>query len=88
VRVPKFFGTLRSEDGARRDGVLMEDLCVAGSVLNPKLDEKALLLTIQHIAMMHAKFWDNPDLETKMGLMPHNGPWFNPSWCQKVNHVF
>jgi len=84
VRVPQYYATLMSEDGARREGVLMEDFCVPGAVLNPKLDEAGVMLTVQHCAQMHAKFWDHPDLQGKMGVMPHNGPWFNPSWREKV----
>jgi len=84
LRVPRHFATLLSEDGARKEGVLMEDLCLPGAVLNPKLDEKGVLLTVYHCAKMHAKFWNSPDLESKMGVMPHNGPWFNPSWRNKV----
>lgn len=84
VRVPKYYATLLSEDGKRKVGVLMEDLCLPGAELNPALDEAGVLLTVKHCAQMHAKFWNNPDLETKFGVSPHNGPWFNPSWREKV----
>eukprot|EP00240_Pyramimonas_obovata_P004188 CAMPEP_0118946236 /NCGR_PEP_ID=MMETSP1169-20130426/43854_1 /TAXON_ID=36882 /ORGANISM="Pyramimonas obovata, Strain CCMP722" /LENGTH=352 /DNA_ID=CAMNT_0006892157 /DNA_START=250 /DNA_END=1308 /DNA_ORIENTATION=+ len=84
VRVPKYYATVLSDDGTQKIGVLMEDLCLPGAVLDPKLDKDGVLLTVKHCAEMHAKFWNNPDLEKKLGVSPHNGPWFNPSWREKV----
>eukprot|EP00976_Prorocentrum_cordatum_P076364 1182276-Prorocentrum_minimum.AAC.3 len=69
VRVPKYYGTVLSEDGKQKIGVIMEDLCLPGSVLDPKLDEAGVMLTVKHCAEMHAKFWNNPDLEVHQGRL-------------------
>lgn len=84
VRVPKYYATLMSSDGSHREGVLMEDLCIPGAVLCPDLDIDGVLLTVEHCAKLHAKFWNDPKLQSSMGISPHNGPWFNPSWRNKV----
>eukprot|EP01062_Namystynia_karyoxenos_P023925 TRINITY_DN19283_c0_g1_i1.p1 TRINITY_DN19283_c0_g1~~TRINITY_DN19283_c0_g1_i1.p1 ORF type:complete len:413 (+),score=107.14 TRINITY_DN19283_c0_g1_i1:93-1331(+) len=77
LRCPRYYGTLSW--GGEKHGVIMEDLDCPGAVLNPKLDTEGVLVTVDHCARMHALFWNNPNLE-QMGVQPHNGSWFNPSW--------
>jgi len=81
LRSPKYFGTVVSE--GEKLGVLLEDLCIPGAVLCPKLDTDGILVTVEHCARMHAKFWNSTELET-LGVQPHNGSWFNPSWTKFV----
>lgn len=84
VRTPRYLGSLRGEDGATV-GVLLEDLCVPGAVLNPTLDEAGVLLTARHAAKLHARYWNAPELGSgALGIRPHDDAWFSPSWQEAV----
>ena len=86
VRVPKLYGSVRDPADGSTQGVLLEDLCVPGAVLNPSLDDEGIFLTARHAAKLHAAFWNHPGLISggngeSLGLRPHNDPdWFQPAW--------
>lgn len=81
VRSPKYLGTVTMH--GEKHGVLMEDLQVPGAILCPSLDLDGVLVTVEHCARYHAKFWNSKDLEG-LGVQPHNGSWFNPIWKMDV----
>ena len=80
VRVPGYLGSLRDATG-RTYGVLLEDLCQPGAVLSPDLDEQGVILTAQHAAKLHAKYWNDPRLDSgELGIRRHDDAWFKPAW--------
>ena len=83
IRVPEFYAAVETEDGKGTCGVLMENLVVPHSVLCPKLDMAGILHLVSHAAKLHAKFWNSEELKT-LGVHALNGPWFQPSWEQKI----
>ena len=44
--------------------MLLEDLCVPGAELCPKLDDNGVLRTVAHMAKHHAQFWNLPELSS------------------------
>ena len=85
LRVPRYFGSLLSDDGESTVGVLLEDLCLPGAVLAPELDEAGVLLTARHVAKLHAKYWNDPKLASgALGIRRHDDAWFKPSWLDAV----
>lgn len=84
VRCPKFYGEVCGEDAKGGTvGVLMEDLCLPGAVLCPRLDQQGVESLVESAAVLHAKFWNDKELKT-LGVHPLNGPWFQPSWESKI----
>ncbi|GAB5365768.1 hypothetical protein AAMO2058_001086500 [Amorphochlora amoebiformis] len=84
VRCPKMYAVVESnEKKGGIVGVLMEDLMIPGAVLCPKLDYDGIKVLVNHTAKLHAKFWNDPNLST-LGLHALNGPWFQPSWEEKI----
>lgn len=86
VRVPKWLGSVKdAETGLITEGVLLEDLCIPGAVLSPKMDDAMILTTISHIAKHHAAFWNAPELTSgALGIKPHNSPWYQPGWGDDI----
>ena len=84
VRVPEFYGAVERADG-KGDicGVLMENLMIPGAQLCPKLDMNGIFNLVNHAAKLHAKFWNDANLD-KLGVHRLNGSWFQPSWEQKI----
>jgi len=84
VRCPKFYAAVPHTEGKGGVmGVLMEDLCIPGAILCPKLDYNGIKLLVDNAAKLHAKFWNNDKLE-ELGVHPLNGKWFQPSWEKKI----
>eukprot|EP00471_Norrisiella_sphaerica_P013152 CAMPEP_0184499302 /NCGR_PEP_ID=MMETSP0113_2-20130426/41146_1 /TAXON_ID=91329 /ORGANISM="Norrisiella sphaerica, Strain BC52" /LENGTH=926 /DNA_ID=CAMNT_0026887159 /DNA_START=1 /DNA_END=2781 /DNA_ORIENTATION=+ len=84
VRCPKYYASIEHADGKGRTmGILMEDLCIPGAVLCPKLDYSGVQNLVKNSAKMHAKFWNDPKLDS-LGVHRLNGPWFQPSWEKKI----
>lgn len=82
IRTPRYFGTVLMNDEVH--GVLLEDMALPGSVLCPQLDKNGILCTVEHCAKYHAKFWNKKKELLDLGVQPHNGSWFNPSWCDDI----
>ena len=82
IRVPMHLGSVKDEaTGLITEGVLLEDLCVPGAELCPKLDDNGVLRTVAAMAKQHAQFWNLPELSSgALGIKPHNAPWFQPVW--------
>ena len=50
--------------GLNTEGVLLEDLCVPGAELCPRLDDNGVMRTVAHMAKHHAQFWNLPELSS------------------------
>jgi hypothetical protein len=57
---------------------------ITRSILCPDLDHEGVLLTVEHIARLHAKFWCKDAELEEMGLKRLNSVWFKPSWRNRV----
>ena len=80
--MPAYYGSVKDpETGRVSVGVILEDLCVPNAVLAPKLDDDAVLLTVEHVARLHAAFWNSPELASgALGIKSHAHPWYQPGW--------
>jgi len=83
VRCPKYYASVEKNDGKGTMGILMENLMIPGAVLCPKLDYNGIQILVDNAAKLHAKFWNDEKLK-QYGVHPLNGPWFQPSWEQKI----
>jgi len=83
VRAPRYYASIEHADGKGTMGVLMEDLCIPGAILCPKLDYKGIQSLVNNAAKLHAKFWNDKKLAT-LGVHALNGEWFQPSWEKKI----
>ena len=84
VRVPGYLGSVCDASG-HTYGVVLEDLCQPGAVLNPKLDEAGVVLTARHAAKLHAKYWNDPRLSSgELGVRRHDHEWFKPAWQEAI----
>ena len=58
-----YLGSVKDQEtGQISEGVILEDMCVPDAILAPQLDDAGVLLTVEHVARLHAAFWNDPQL--------------------------
>ena len=80
MRCPAYLGSVR-DAGGKTIGVILEDLQQPGCILNPQMDEPAILLTARAMAKLHARYWNDAQLASgALGIRRHDDGWFKPGW--------
>ena len=85
IRCPRYYGTVK--DGGLKVGVIMEDLELLGhcsskitrSLLCPNMDRDAIMLTVDHLARLHALFFSKEAELERLGVKPLNCGLLAPS---------